>query len=356
MPSSRHLHREGRLDQRAHRADAPVGDQGAARAPATRSSSRRCRRSTASAIPRRTSRWCCTWSRGDRMDQRQLLRRLADMQYTRNELDLHAGTYRVRGDVIDVFPAESEREARAHRAVRRRDRVARAVRSAHRRGRCARCRATRCSRSTHYVTPRERLIGAIDEIKDELRERLERAARRRTSCVEAQRLEQRTHVRPRDDDARSATAPASRTTRAICRAARRASRRRACSTTCRGNALLVVDESHVTIPQLGAMYQGRPLAQGDAGRVRLPAAVGARQPAAEVRGVGAARAADDLRVGDAGPYELRALGAGRRAGGAADRPGRSGGRGAPGRARRSTTCCRRSRARASATSACWSRR
>src|SRR5580698_5583736 len=50
-------------------------------------------------------------SRGDRMDQRRLLRRLADMQYTRNELDLTQGTYRVRGDVVDIFPAESSREA-----------------------------------------------------------------------------------------------------------------------------------------------------------------------------------------------------------------------------------------------------
>ncbi len=50
-------------------------------------------------------------SRGDRLDQRKLLRRLADMQYTRNEIDLQQGTYRVRGDVIDIFPAESEREA-----------------------------------------------------------------------------------------------------------------------------------------------------------------------------------------------------------------------------------------------------
>ncbi|MGH8243814.1 MAG: DEAD/DEAH box helicase family protein, partial [Steroidobacteraceae bacterium] len=49
--------------------------------------------------------------RGDRMDQRQLLRRLADMQYTRNELDLRQGTFRVRGDVVDIFPAESERDA-----------------------------------------------------------------------------------------------------------------------------------------------------------------------------------------------------------------------------------------------------
>ncbi|PZN34817.1 MAG: excinuclease ABC subunit B, partial [Proteobacteria bacterium] len=50
-------------------------------------------------------------SRGDRIDQRRVLRRLADMQYTRNEMELTQGTYRVRGDVIDIFPAESEREA-----------------------------------------------------------------------------------------------------------------------------------------------------------------------------------------------------------------------------------------------------
>src|SRR3981081_2648881 len=50
-------------------------------------------------------------TRGDKQDQRRLLRRLADMQYTRNEMDLTQGTYRVRGDVIDIFPAESEREA-----------------------------------------------------------------------------------------------------------------------------------------------------------------------------------------------------------------------------------------------------
>ncbi len=50
-------------------------------------------------------------SRGERMDQRKLLRRLAEMQYTRNEMDLQPGTYRVRGDVIDIFPAESGRDA-----------------------------------------------------------------------------------------------------------------------------------------------------------------------------------------------------------------------------------------------------
>ena len=95
--------------------------------------------------------------------------------------------------------------------------------------------------------------------------------------------------------------------------------------------LLFVDESHQTVPQVGGDVQRRPLAQGDARRVRLPPAVGARQPAAAVRRVGGARAADDLRVGDAGRVRARAgAGRGRRADHPADRPARSRDRGAAG--------------------------
>ena len=65
--------------------------------------------------------------RGDRIDQRTILRRLAELQYQRNELDLSQGTYRVRGDVIDIFPAESDRDAVRIELVRRRDRVAVAI-------------------------------------------------------------------------------------------------------------------------------------------------------------------------------------------------------------------------------------
>ena len=79
-------------------------------------------------------------SRGDRIDQRHLLRRLAELQYTRNEIELANGTYRVRGDVIDIFPAESEARGGARGAVRRRDRTAwpGSIRSPVRC--CARCR------------------------------------------------------------------------------------------------------------------------------------------------------------------------------------------------------------------------
>ena len=111
--------------------------------------------------------------------------------------------------------------------------------------------------------------------------------------------------------------------------------------------LLVVDESHVTVPQIGGMYRGDRVAQGDAGRVRLPAAVGARQPAAQLRGVRGAHPAGGLRLRHAGRLGARAR---RRAGGRAahpaDRPDGSGGRACGRRGTRWTTCSTRS-ARAS---------
>ena len=100
----------------------------------------------------------------------------------------------------------------------------------------------------------------------------------------------------------------------------------------------------------------RPLAQGDAGGVRLSSALGARQPAAEVRGVGAARAADDLRLGDARPVRGAQVRAGGRAGGAAHGPGRSGGRGAPGAHAGGRSAVGDPPLRRAAASACWSRR
>src|SRR5690606_10634233 len=124
------------------------------------------------------------------LDQRQLLRRLADMQYTRNELDLQAGTYRVRGDVIDIFPAESDRAA--VRVELFDDTVESLAEFDPLTGEVSR----KLPRYTiypgsHYVTPRERLIGAIDLIREDLRLRL-RELREADKLVEAQRLEQRT--------------------------------------------------------------------------------------------------------------------------------------------------------------------
>src|ERR1700726_1795481 len=129
-------------------------------------------------------------SRGDILEQRKLLRRLADMQYTRNEIDLQQGTYRVRGDVIDIFPAESEREA--VRVELFDDTIDSITLFDPLTGAIAR-KVPRFTvyPGTHYVTPRERLVGAVDQIREDLRVRLQelRAAGR---LLEAQRLEQRT--------------------------------------------------------------------------------------------------------------------------------------------------------------------
>src|ERR1700712_4722400 len=128
--------------------------------------------------------------RGDKTDQRRLLRRLADMQYTRNELDLTQGTYRVRGDVIDIFPAESEREA--VRVELFDDSVESLSFFDPLTGEVMR-KVPRLTvyPSTHYVTPKERVQSAVETIREELRERL-LELHGASKLVEAQRLQQRT--------------------------------------------------------------------------------------------------------------------------------------------------------------------
>src|SRR4026208_116691 len=129
-------------------------------------------------------------SRGARSAQRKTRRRLADMQYKRNELDLTQGTYRVRGDVIDIFPAESEREAL--RVELFDDEVDSLMLFDPLTGEIKR-KVPRYTvfPSTHYVTPRDRLVTAVDQIRDELHERLDHL-KQGGKLVGAQRLEQRT--------------------------------------------------------------------------------------------------------------------------------------------------------------------
>ena len=291
--------------------------------------------------------------RGDRMDQRQLLRRLADMQYTRNELDLRQGTFRVRGDVLDIFPAESERDAvRVQFFDEEIESLAffdpltgEVLRKVPR---------LTVFPSTHYVTPRERLLKAVDEIKVELRSRLAdlRAANK---LLEAQRLEQRTlfdlemiaelgycaghrelfplPVGPRAR--RAAAVPVRLPAAEFLAGDRREPRHHAAA---------------------AGDVPGRPLAQGDAGRVRLPTAVGARQPAAPVRRVRARAAADHLRFGDTRGARTRQVRPGGRAGGAPDRAAGPGGRDPSGHHAGGRPAVGDPAPRRSATSACWSRR
>ena len=191
--------------------------------------------------------------RGDRLDQRKLLRRLADMQYTRNELDLTQGTYRVRGDVIDIFPAESDREA--VRVELFDDEIEALSFFDPLTGEVLR-KVPRLTvyPSSHYVTPRERIDNAIEQIREELRERL-KDLRENDKLVEAQRLEQRTTF---DLEMMMEVGYCA----GIENYSRYLSGRQAGEPPptlfdyLPDNALLVVDESHVTVPQIGGMYRG----------------------------------------------------------------------------------------------------
>jgi len=191
--------------------------------------------------------------RGDRVDQRQLLMRLAELQYTRNDQVFQRGTYRVRGDVVDIFPAESEKEA--VRVELFDDEVEDLSLFDPLTGEIIN-RVPRYTvyPKTHYVTPRDRILAVIDEIKEELQDRLNYLTEH-NKLVEAQRLEQRTRFDlemiaelgfcsgienySRYLSGREAGQPPPTLFDYLPR-----------------DALLVIDESHVTVPQIGGMYKG----------------------------------------------------------------------------------------------------
>ena len=191
--------------------------------------------------------------RGDQVDQRTILRRLAELQYTRNDVEFHRANYRVRGDVIDVFTAESEKEA--IRIELFDDEVDNLSYFDPLTGEVLR-RVPRVTiyPKTHYVTPRETVLGAIEQIKVELDERLKQL-RDNNRLVEAQRLEERTRY---DIEMMLELG--------YCNGIENYSRYLSGRNPGEApptlfdyippNALLVVDESHVTIPQIGAMYKG----------------------------------------------------------------------------------------------------
>jgi excinuclease ABC subunit B len=192
-------------------------------------------------------------ARGDRLEQRKLLRRLADMQYTRNEIDLHQGTYRVRGDVIDIFPAESEREA--VRVELFDDQIEALSLFDPLTGEVLR-KVPRLTvyPSTHYVTPKERVQSAVEEIRGELRSRL-LELHGASKLVEAQRLQQRTMFDLEMMNEVGYCAGIENYSRYL--SGRTPGEPPPCLFDyLPKNALLVIDESHQTIPQLGAMYKG----------------------------------------------------------------------------------------------------
>ena len=192
-------------------------------------------------------------SRGEVIDQRGVLRQLADLQYTRNDVDFQRGTYRVRGDVIDIFPADSEREAVRVELFDEEvdnicwfDPLTGVVES--------KVPRVTIFPKSHYVTPRDVMLGAVGKIEDELTIRLKQL-RENDKLVEAQRLEQRTrydvemirelgYCNGIENYSRylSGRAPGEPPPTLF--------------EYLPDNALVIVDESHASIPQIGAMYKG----------------------------------------------------------------------------------------------------
>ena len=191
--------------------------------------------------------------RGDRVDQRYILQRLAELQYTRNDTVLERGAYRVRGDVVDIFPAESEMEAL--RVELFDDEIEGLSTFDPLTGEVIN-RVPRYTvfPKTHYVTPRERILAVLDDIKAELRDRLA-YLQGRNKLVEAQRLEQRTRF---DLEMIHELGYCS----GIENYSRYLSGRQPGEPPptlfdyLPKDALLVIDESHVTVPQIGGMYKG----------------------------------------------------------------------------------------------------
>ncbi|MBK8744054.1 excinuclease ABC subunit UvrB [Propionivibrio sp.] len=194
-----------------------------------------------------------TMRTGDRMGQRQVIKRLAEMQYERNEIDFHRGTFRVRGDIIDVFPAEH-----AEHAIRITlfDEEIEGLQlfdplTGHMQAKLTRFTVFP---SSHYVTPRATVLRAIDAIKTELGERIA-YFQTQNRLVEAQRIEQRTRFDLEMLDQLGFC-------KGIENYSRYLSGRKAGEPPptlidyLMRDALMFIDESHIAVPQVGAMYKG----------------------------------------------------------------------------------------------------
>jgi len=191
--------------------------------------------------------------KGDIIEQRTILRRLAEMQFTRNDIDFRRATYRVRGDVIDIFPAESEAEG--VRVELMGDEIEQISLFDPLTG-TVQHRIPRVTiyPKTHYVTPRQKILDAIELIKQEMKLRVNEFNAQQ-KLIEAQRIEQRTRF---DLEMMQELGYCS----GIENYSRYLSGRNPGEPPptlvdyLPANALIVIDESHVTVPQLGAMYEG----------------------------------------------------------------------------------------------------
>jgi excinuclease ABC subunit B len=190
---------------------------------------------------------------GDEIDQRSILRRLAELQYKRNDIDLKRGTYRVRGEVIDIHPADTEREA--VRVELFDDEVEKLSLFDPLTGEVNKIvKRVTIYPKTHYATPRETILASLEPIREELRERLQEL-KQNDKLIEVQRLEQRVNY---DTEMMRELGYCS----GIENYSRYLSGREAGEPPptlfdyLPDDCLLFIDESHVSVPQIGGMYRG----------------------------------------------------------------------------------------------------
>lgn len=190
---------------------------------------------------------------GDIINQRDILRRLAELQYKRNDLAFARATYRVRGDVIDIFPAESDRLAL--RVELFDEEIERISQFDPLTGQVERTLArVTVYPKTHYATPRDKILSAVEKIKIELKERSQ-FLKDNNRLVEEQRISQRTQF---DIEMMTELGYCS----GVENYSRYLSGREAGEAPptlfdyLPDDGLLIIDESHVTVPQIGAMYKG----------------------------------------------------------------------------------------------------
>ncbi len=191
--------------------------------------------------------------RGEHINQREILNRLAELQYTRNDLELSRGTYRVRGEVIDIYPADSDIEA--VRVELFDDEIEQLSYFDPLTGEVLR-KVPRLTvyPKTHYVTPREIMLNAVDQIKIELKDRLEELHANHR-LVEAQRLQERTRYDMEMIVEVGYCSGIENYSRYL------SGRPPGAPPPCLldylpDEALVIIDESHVSVPQIGAMYKG----------------------------------------------------------------------------------------------------
>ncbi|MED5429920.1 MAG: excinuclease ABC subunit UvrB [Pseudomonadota bacterium] len=190
---------------------------------------------------------------GDVVDQRKILRRLSELQYLRNDTELRRGAYQVRGEIIDIFPADSEREA--VRVELCGDEIENLYTFDPLTGEILK-KIKRCTiyPKTHYVTPKTILDNAVIQIKKELEERL-KFLRSQNKLLELQRLKERTNFDLEMIQEMGYCSGIENYSRYIC------GRDAGCPPPCLldympKDGMIIIDESHVTVPQLGGMYRG----------------------------------------------------------------------------------------------------